>query len=494
MVSAILSVVAAPAHAYEQRYSVGTLAAVQMQGVVSSPALHDRGEILYRPFVRLTLPRAGKVDFAFLTRSGTRLSGWSETLGAGSSFVLIDPSRFTGLGAGRYRLRVEAFGGTEEVAWAKTSRGGARSGSIGFDRMTGTARADRLAGQSGGDSISGRGGGDFLWGDTASDTVRGGPGDDMVDGGSAGDRLYGDSGDDIAYGGYGRDELYGGSGDDSLDGAFAPDTIHGGGGNDVIHGGGATDRLDGGPGDDRIFPDSSADVVKAGEGDDTVFYNSGKGSGSVDCGPGQDTLLVNRRGEEGYYSSRRMLTSGRATGCEVVVWAPNEAGDPRDGVTLRPSPPGTTLLGTALNDRLLGNASSEDLIGSGGDDELWANCCLEGQGTTSVDWIEAGAGDDTVYGGFGTTVTDGGPGSDYIQGGAGRLNRIDAGPGDDFVRLVGGNRGRAFVQAGSGDDTVFAVTSRRGRVTVYCGPGRDRAYVLSTGAHVKGDCERVTRY
>lgn len=483
----------AQASAYQESYGPQGLQGLQMQNVVSSSFLHDRGEILYRPNIRLMLDKGQQVSFSFVNAKGERVAAFQETLSVGSSFVIVDRGSFEDLPPGNYLLRAEASGETEEVRWIKTDRARAREGSVGKDKMTGKAKDDYFAGGSGGDTLKGKGGNDSLWGDTATDFLYGGPGADMIDGASAGDKLYGDDGDDTIYAGYGHDSLWGGKGNDSLDGSFAPDSIWGGEGDDVLHGGGGSDMLDGGPGNDKLFPDSSGDTIIAGEGDDQIFYNSGTGSRSVDCGPGNDTLYLNGPGGEGYYSSRKMLREGRTKDCEQVIWAETQADDPRIGAVLQPEAPGEHLQGTGINDRLLGNASSESFTGEAGDDEIWANCCFIGAGKTSVDSIDAGEGDDTVYGGFGKTTTQGGPGSDYLQGGQGPYNQIDAGEGNDFVRLSGGNTGRAIVQGGEGDDDIWAVTSHSGKVTVSCGPGKDVVYALKE-ARVAKDCERIKRY
>lgn len=464
-----------------------------MQNIVSESFLHDRGEILYRPAIRLMLDSPQIVDFSFETAAGQQVAAWKESLPAGSSFISVERGYFEDLPPGLYRLVVEASGNREQVDWIKTDRSKAKMGSIGKDRMTGNSGPDLFSGESGGDTLRGRGGNDFLWGDTAPDFIYGGPGHDMIDGASAGDKMYGEAGNDFIYGGYGHDSLWGGAGNDSLDGSFAPDSIWGGDGDDTLHGGGGSDMLDGGAGADRLFPDSSGDTVIAGEGDDKIFYNSGTGSRSVDCGEGEDILYVNRKGGEGYYSSRRMIEEGRVKDCEQIVWAETQADDPRIGAVLQPDTPGQTLTGTEINDRLLGNASSENFAGLSGDDEIWANCCFIGEGRTSTDRIDSGEGDDTVYGGFGSNFITGGAGSDYLQGGQGAFNQIFGGEGNDFIRLGGGNTGRAVVDAEEGDDNIWAVTSHSGKVKVSCGSGRDKVYALKE-AKVSSDCEVVKRY
>ena len=95
--------------------------------------------------------------------------------------------------------------------------------------------------------------------------------------------------------------------------------------------------------------------------------------------------------------------------------------------------------GTDRNDNLLGSYGPDTIIGLGGNDIIWANRKPDGT-SRGTDHVDAGAGDDIVYGASrgGTTYIDGGDGNDYLQGGgAVATNFITGGAGADTIRLTG---------------------------------------------------------
>jgi len=96
----------------------------------------------------------------------------------------------------------------------------------------------------------------------------------------------------------GRHQRTGGPGNDELLGHHGNEVIHGGAGRDVIWGdwdpsNNATrqvDRLFGDAGNDWIYSSHGRNTIRGGAGKDYVwaFY----GRGSIDCGPGFDTLRI----------------------------------------------------------------------------------------------------------------------------------------------------------------------------------------------------------
>jgi Ca2+-binding RTX toxin-like protein len=152
---------------------------------------------------------------------------------------------------------------------------------------------------------------------------------------------------------------------------------------------------------------------------------------------------------------------------------------------------GGTARGTERNDNLLGSYGADTLIGLGGNDIIWANRKPDGA-SRGVDRVDAGGGDDIVYGASrgGETYIAGGDGNDYLQGGgATATNHIAGGAGADVIRLTG--HGFNEVDAGSGDDIVYAYNKER--VVIDCGAGDD---VVKIGhnrrARTRG-CEHVSR-
>src|SRR6476661_4688977 len=224
----------------------------------------------------------------------------------------------------------------------------------------------RVAASSGGD-LQGGDGSDRLYGETGADTLIGGNGDDVLDGGSGDDRALGEAGADRVFGGFGHDQLDGGSGNDVLDGGAGPDRLVAGDGDDLVHGDSGADVIDGGAGNDVVYADSGPDHITAGDGDDVVYVNNGTAVASVDCGPGEDTVVINPYGDPGGISNAQAVRRDQITGCEQVVEA-EAVLDPSKGTTWLANVGGGKRTGTDRNDNLLGSHGSDRISGNGGDD------------------------------------------------------------------------------------------------------------------------------
>jgi Ca2+-binding RTX toxin-like protein len=122
----------------------------------------------------------------------------------------------------------------------------------------------------------------------------GGPGGDRLDGTSERDILRGKQGDDRLFGYAGNDNLIGGTGDDKLKGGPGGDDIVGGGGNDRLVAGfdNVRDYALGLIGNDVIYV-SGNDEADGGEGDDRIFATYPAPGMRIDCGSGDDTLVLN---------------------------------------------------------------------------------------------------------------------------------------------------------------------------------------------------------
>jgi Ca2+-binding RTX toxin-like protein len=364
-------------------------------------------------------------------------------------------------------------------------------GTPGKDRLIGGPRAANVInGDGGGDYITGGASADRLLGEWGGDDIYGRGGDDFLDGGSGGDLLDASNGNDWIVGGFGSDYIFAGDGNDFIDGGAAGDHINAGTGDDIVHGGTATDHIRGGTGNDTIYSDSGGDIIDAGPGSDVVFVNNSTAVDKVDCGRGNDTIHINPFAMRGGFSNRRSIKRHRIRNCETILETPRPA-DPTRGVKKLTRDRGGRAEGTERNDNLLGSFGPDVIIGLGGNDIIWAN--RKPTGTShGTDRIDAGAGDDTVYGASrgGKTVMDGGAGNDYLQGGGvTSTNFIYGGPGADTVRLVGHGYNR--VSAGEGDDIVLAYTKDRTKID--CGPGRDTVKIGKNKHVTTRHCESVHR-
>jgi Ca2+-binding RTX toxin-like protein len=114
---------------------------------------------------------------------------------------------------------------------------------------------------------------------------------------NGGQRLVGTDGNDMLLGGAGSDTIYGGPGNDIIWGDQHPSP----------NGPDQADNLYGGPGNDWIYTSHGGNHVFAGAGDDHVFAYFGHGT--IDCGPGDDTLTLDKSHEHDY----------TYTNCEHVI-------------------------------------------------------------------------------------------------------------------------------------------------------------------------------
>ncbi len=234
--------------------------------------------------------------------------------------------------------------------------------------FTGDATDNGLNGEGGNDTLEGRGG---------IDRIEGGGGDDFIDGGNGNDGfLIGGLGNDTVLGGAGNDanifgdEVGGGpGGNDLLDGGAGDDILNGGGGNDLLLGGTGDDGLNGNEGSDTLDGGAGADALSGGLADlpgaiDTASYQSSTSGLVIDL----------------YYTvgSANYLSTGDANG--------------------------DTYFDV---ERVLGSQFDDTIYGTNGPGIL-----------SDLNWLDGGAGDDSIYGYAGEETLVGGLGDDVIFGGS----------------------------------------------------------------------------
>ncbi len=113
------------------------------------------------------------------------------------------------------------------------------------------------------------------------------------------------------------------------------------------------------------------------------------------------------------------------------------------------------------DDTVYGDKGNDILIGNDGGDHLY--------GEQGNDYISGGAGDDFLDGGDGNDQISGDDGDDVLIGGNGD-DRLMGGAGKDELQ---GNNGNDYIDGGTDDDTVYG---GYGNDTIYGGAGDDRLY------------------
>ncbi len=352
-------------------------------------------------------------------------------------------------------------------------------GMLGDDTLFGEDGDDILSGWEGGDTLLGGEGNDHIAGDfgryeqpndrlvgfthsvpagfldvnTGDSGLVDQTGNDYLDGGAGNDTLYGEGGNDIVLGGEGNDTLWG-------DAAYLPVELHGA---DYLDGGAGADTLNGGSGDDTLAGGLGNDTLDGDEGSDTYIFARGGGQDVIsDQGAaGVDVLIVNDY-------ARADVTIRREAGGSLAITSVNGdaitiqeyAGNAGSGIELIQFADGTTLDRDALNALSIADGS----IGGAGwtqataADDVIATFGLPSGTPGGFVLVDAGAGNDTVFGGP-DAVIYGNQGDDQLLGG----HTLIGGDGDDLltdgVVLVGGvgdDRllNGAILNGGAGNDTL----------------------------------------
>jgi len=396
------------------------------------------------------------------------------------------------------------------------------AGGRGADSLRGNNGDDIVNGQAGDDNIGGGSGNDLIRGDAGQDTIFGGANDDYIDGGPDGDRIFAGSGNDTVIGGGGADTIFGGEGDDEisgsrdlflnsgpfnpsrdanvtneLDGGDGNDTVTGGQGDDIIIGGDGDDLLDGSGGNDTIEGNGGKDTLLGGSGNDLLLLNDGDALFGLEDFNGQlgfDTLIVTGgAGTIGHGLNKQTVRF-----IEAIQFGPIAAGGDRtiiiDTGQLRTSFPdleqiiGLDVAGSTEVLRIQGTSfgtRSVDLSGLtfldwGGQGERVDYFDDAGNtsviGTNQVDRIFGQALDDTIEGGAGADLIDGGDDFDtasyrssdaavvvdlsfvlrtsggHAQGD--RLVSIEGIIGSDHDDTLVGNKIANKIHSGGGNDTI----------------------------------------
>ncbi len=262
-----------------------------------------------------------------------------------------------------------------------------------------------------------------------------GPNDDIV--------IAGD-GNDTVISGEGNDDVQGGAGDDVIDtSGSTPVSDH-----PVRHGDPSPDHnpnddrdfVDGGTGDDTITTGDDADTVMGGEGNDTIdsgidddIVDGGVGDDTITAGDGNDTV-VGGDGDDVIDTSGSTPLSDHP----AVFGDASPDGNPFDDMDF--------VDGGAGNDTITTGDDADRILGGTGDDI-----------------IDAGIDDDSVDGGEGNDTIIGGDGNDLVNGGAGDdvIDTSGDNPASDYGWALAGLDpdsnpfdDRDTVDGGEGDDVI----------------------------------------
>lgn len=277
---------------------------------------------------------------------------------------------------------------------------------------------------------------DDIRGGTGHDTILAGGGNDHLHGGAGNDHLRGEDGNDALHGENGNDLLFGGGGNDRLVGSIGNDTIYGGQGGDNLIGGDGDDALHGEDGEDTIYSGSGVNYLTGGNGDDLLIITSDLkiesnmgalnvgndqqvGTGVflsladhfvfevfADGGSGEDTLRLSN-------ASEALFLDDAYSAFHTDVVLPIDADGEVSSLRLR---------------------GIERIEALGGDDiiDLTSNTYDMPPGGLIID---AGTGNDTVWGTKHDELIMGGTGADVLFGGAGK-DTISGGAGADVFEFT----------------------------------------------------------
>ena len=239
-----------------------------------------------------------------------------------------------------------------------------------------------------------------------------------------------------------------------------------GAGNDIVLGGIATDIIDLGEGDDVAFGNLGHDDIRGGAGADRLYGDVGKAgiSASLAYYPIGDDLLDGGAGQD-------ILVGG--LGADILYGGSEDDLLFGDYVTL-------DVAQTTADDWLLGIEPPADAS------ILYYDYADYLDGGAGADTLIAGGGNDTLLGGIGADILQGEQGDDFLDGGADK-DMLYGGAGDDQME---GGAGDDVLMAGSGDDSLFGGA---GNDTLYADFGRDLldggedddTYVIASGQGVK---------
>jgi len=325
-------------------------------------------------------------------------------------------------------------------------------------------------------------------------------------------------------------------------------TIVGSAADDHISDSRGYDHISTGVGNDEVRFNGGSDVVSLGDGDDLFQIDRTSGfqdHATLDGGAGSDTMRVADQGLAAYINLdmrtgvgaigttafdlinmdnasvesvwypglvRDVLLGGndganllRVTGDAATVLVGRGGDDTLDGAQVSS---GLTAFGGSGADQVYGGSGGDWINGGGhysrddatvdtaadggdyidagaGNDHVYGNSQFAAQGSVDgadiihagdgMDYVNGNAGNDSIYGEAGPDRLYGGAGDDGIYGGAGN-DHINGNKGND---LLGGGDGNDQILGGQGDDTI---SGGDGIDTLTGNAGNDTFFLAASGA------------
>jgi Ca2+-binding RTX toxin-like protein len=221
------------------------------------------------------------------------------------------------------------------------------------------------------------------------------------------------------------------------------DLVVGSPGVDVISGGGDDDNLYGGAGEDTVFGGDGIDIVVGDSGDDNLFGGAGNDTIS-------ELAAGTASGDDLIYGGTGIDIIYAADGNDIVFGGADYGAFSSTNNYINLGAGNDSATGDSATDVMLGGAGSDFLYGGAGDDSMY--------GETGSDFLYGGAGIDLLSGDVGNDQLYGGDGNDLLVGDAG-LDELSGGVGIDILYggvdadVINGGAGVDGLYGGAGLDT-----------------------------------------
>jgi len=229
-----------------------------------------------------------------------------------------------------------------------------------------------------------------------------------------------------------------------FNGTDGVDSIVGSAGSDTIYGAGGNDTIDGGLGNDSIEGGLGKNLLQGGEGNDTLVSIT------------QGDTLIGGAGNDVFISPRALVpTEVYLSGADRILDQMLLSIDDMTAQSSLSIAPGDVMINTfGIQSTLIHGADQAGVVVDAGSNSTFmlrdvvSRLMASGytlSGSANAELLQAGDGNDRVYGGAG---------SDTLQGGAGN-DTLDGGDGNDLLR-GGAGQDTYVLNLNSGTDVIDA--------------------------------------